>query len=155
LGADDEITAEQRDEDGRVIWTLTRAHLARTRDWPIDLVVPTAALTVAVAPPPAPSAPAPLTGETPPAPPPWEGAAALAVATLVVTLRISRTRAREHAARTRERAFVPLRPAFRAAMALVLGTAAMAAALSAIDPRIAAMLAAAMLVPAWTRGEAE
>ncbi len=129
LEADDEIEVARTEDADGVVWTLTRAHLARTREWPIDLRWPEGTLAVALAP--LEAEPTPLAHETPnDAPrPPWQGGIALALASLWVALRIMRTSSLRGRERTTLPPLLPLPVAVRALGALALGAACMGVAL--------------------------
>jgi hypothetical protein len=130
--SDEEIdVVESTDADGRALVALTRAHLARTREWPIEIALPTTLTAL-----PAPASPAvPFATATLPrsAPPPWEGAVALALASAFVALRIARTRARETEHLAKERPLLPLPIAVRVVIALCFGAVAMGLALVGAD----------------------
>ncbi len=121
IAAEDEVAVVRTDEAGLAQITLTRAHLARTREWPIELLVPLAAVdpALATAPPEAPL-PTPLIAQTP-AERPWQGTIALGFACLLVALRVSRAGARMHLERSVEHPLVPLTSGSRARAILLLG----------------------------------
>lgn len=130
LAEEDEIASAHATVDGREVWTLTRAHLARTREWPIEIRVPEGVLDAGLAvraPEPAPRALASLGHDAPRAP--WQGGIALAVASVVVALRALRRRARERDERIEEHPLVPLPDPARALIALALGAALLGVAL--------------------------
>ncbi|MFO0682942.1 MAG: hypothetical protein U0234_12870 [Sandaracinus sp.] len=130
VAEEDEIASAHASVDGREVWTLTRAHLARTREWPIEILVPEGVLDagLAVRAP----APAPRTlasSEASAARAPWQGGIALAIASLVVALRALRRRARERDDRVDEHPLVPLPDPARALLALAVGAGLLGVAL--------------------------
>ena len=129
LEADDEIEVVRTEGADGVVWTLTRAHLARTREWPIDVLWPEGTLAVAIAP--VESTPSPLAHEAPiDAPrPPWQGGIALALASLLVALRIVRNGGLPRRERATLPPLLPLPVAVRALGVLALGAACMGVAL--------------------------
>ena len=151
--ADEEIEVERGvDADGS-FWTLTRAHLARTREWPIDVAMSETAL--ANVPPVEAEVRAPI-AVVPTLPrPPWQGGVALAIASMFVALRASRTRARERDDGVRERALVPLPPLVRALLALVIGALLMGIAIVGVEARVLMLLATALVAVGVSRGPAE
>jgi hypothetical protein len=151
LGSDDEIEAVRLDDGVRTTWTLTRAHLARTREWPIDLAFPEGVLAFQIALPTVePSSAAVAPAEAPR--PPWQGALLLAVASLFVALRIVRGPVVERRERIVRRAWVPGGSALRALMAVALGAALMGVALVGEDARWIAGLALALVMLGLSRG---
>ncbi len=152
IGPDDEIVVEQRTEAEHTVWTLTRAHLARTREWPIEIRAPEGVIAASRAAPPTP-VPAPADGRALEAPrPPWQGGIALALASVLVAVRILRSPRREASERVVLRPLVPLPPVARALAALLLGAAWMGAALVGVRPEAHAVLAVALLAVGVSRG---
>lgn len=152
IGADDEIEVGSRDEGGRAVWTLTRAHLARTREWPIEILAPPGVMAegVALAPPAAPTRDA--LPSAPAAPrPPWQGGLALAIASVLVALRIVRSRALEAREHVSLQPLVPLPIALRALLVLAIGAALMGATLVGQDARVLGALALVLLALAVSR----
>lgn len=117
---DDEIGLERTDDVAGAHITLTRAHLARTREWPIDILVPLSAVDASLAMVPEAPAAAPLVSpvETER---PWHAAIALALASILVALRVSRAPTRTLVERSVEHALVPISARWRARAILVLG----------------------------------
>lgn len=153
LGADDEIEVTEASDGDHAIWTLTRAHLARTREWPITLLLPEGAMHV-VMPAPELTTRAALTSDPEVPRAPWQGGIALAAASVLVALRISRARRRGEVTRTLERPLLPLSAPVRSLGALVVGAALMGVALVGQDARWLAGLTIVLAVLASSRGPA-
>lgn len=152
LDADDEIESSLREQDGLAVWTLTRAHLARTREWPIEILAP-AGTIAAVAPAPEPSAEAaPVPGAAEAPRPPWQGGLALALASLLVALRVLRRATLDARERVASRPLVALPAKLRALLIVGLGAASMGAALVGGSWILLLSLAASTSVLAWSRG---
>lgn len=151
LSADDEIEVARAEEGGRTRFTLTRAHLARTREWPIEVVVPEGAMAEALRFVEPESVRTTLASSAPASRPPWQGGIALALASVFVALRLFRTRRRQERERIELHPIVPLPASLRALFTLALGAALMGLALVGGDVRLLAMLAVGMLVLALSR----
>jgi hypothetical protein len=136
---EDEIGIEQAIETDGARITLTRAHLARTRDWPIDVLVPLRSVDPSLAIVPTAEAAAALVS-APATQRPWHGAIALFVASILVALRVSRSRARARSERSVEHPLIPIPPTFRLLAILLLGAAM--AVLDRQAPVLAVALAA-------------
>jgi hypothetical protein len=146
---DQEIDAVQADEAGGTRITLTRAHLARTREWPIEILVPLAAVDASLAVVPDETAPSALVS-SPVRARPWNGAIALLVAALLVAIRVARSSARTQVERSVEHPLVPLSSAWRARLIVLVGLAL--AAVDTLDvPLLLAPFALAVLALAVSR----
>jgi hypothetical protein len=149
---DDEIEIERTDEAGATHYALLRAHLARTREWPIELIVPESAMSPEVAV----RAPEPtrasLTSAPPPARPPWQGGLALAVVSILAAIRVLRLGSLDARERIVLVPLVPARAALRALAILALGAALMGAALTARGVLPMTALAGAIVLCSVHRG---
>lgn len=155
IEADDEIEVGEESLGGRTLYRLTRAHLARTREWPIALRVPEGVMVEALgALPPAPAPVHAAEAASPASPPraPWQGGIALALASLYVALRVLRRSRVAEIEGVELRAWLPLPAPLAALFVLALGAAAMGVALTSGDERALVVLALAMLALGISRG---
>lgn len=152
LAADDEIEVARRDESATTFFTLTRAHLARTREWPIEIVVPESAMASRLAMAAPPPTHVTLTSARERPRPPWQGGIALAIASVLAAVRVLRSRRIEDRERVMLRPLVPVPAPIRALACLALGAALMGTALVGEHAALLAVLALSILALTVSRG---